>query len=76
LKGGETMIFNWSVWLGGLVSALSDAVLIGLGMMAIVPGQTTVKQIALVCAVPTIKGFFTYLKQSPLPIAKPPEVKP
>jgi len=69
------MTLNWSVWLAGLISALSDAVLIGLGMMAFVPGQTTVKQMALVCAVPAIKGFFTYLKTSPLPIVQKPEIK-
>lgn len=65
------MTFYWGAWLAGLISALSDAVLIGLGMMAFVPGQTTFKQVALVCAVPAIKGFFTYLKQSPLPIGPP-----
>lgn len=66
------MTFNWGVWLAGLISALSDAVLIGLGMMAFIPGQTTIKQMALVCAVPAIKGFFTYLKQCPLPIVPKP----
>ncbi len=70
------MNFYWGVWLAGLVSALSDAVLIGLGVIAFVPGQTSFKQIALVCAIPTIKGFLTYLKQSPLPMGNKPEVKP
>ncbi len=71
------MMLNWGVWLQGAISAISDGVLIGLGVMVFVPGQTTVKQIALICAIPVVKGFFTYIKQSPPPIgtAKLPEAK-
>lgn len=64
------MNLNWGAWCQGLISAISDAVLIALGIVVFVPGKTSFREVALVCAIPVAKGFLTYLKQTPPPIGK------
>jgi len=66
---------NWRAWLQGLISAISTGILTGFGTTAIIPGKTTIKELGMICLIPTIINFFMYLKQTPPPIGAKGEMK-
>lgn len=69
------MSMNWGAWLQGLISAISNGILTAIGASVVIPGQTTLKQLAMIAIIPTAISFFMYIKQSPPPIGGI-EVKP
>jgi len=59
---------NWGKWLQGLISAIANGVLTGITASAVVPGQTTIRDLLTIAAVPTVVSFFMYLRQDPPPL--------
>jgi hypothetical protein len=58
---------SFTKWLSGVISAVSSGILTGLAAIAVIK-EPTVKQIAIIIAMPMAVNFFSYLKINPVPM--------
>ncbi len=59
---------NWGVWLRGVISSLSSGIITALAAMAVLKQMPTTWELFVIGGIPTLMGFFSYIKQSPPPI--------
>ncbi len=59
---------NWGVWLRGLISSLSSGLITALAAVAVLKQMPTAWELFIIGGIPTLMGFFAYIKQSPPPI--------
>lgn len=64
------MNLNWGAWLQGLIVALGTAAATVVGVLMGLDTCPTGWQMVKIVILPTALGFFSYLKQTPPPIAK------
>ncbi len=58
---------NWGVWLRGAISAISSGLITALAAMAVLPNKPKAWELFVIGGIPTLMGFFSYIKQSPPP---------
>jgi hypothetical protein len=58
---------NWGTWLRGVISSLSTGVITALAAMATLKDIPSTWNLFVIGGIPTLMGFFAYIKQSPPP---------
>jgi hypothetical protein len=58
---------NWGAWIRGAISALSSGVITALAAMAVLKERPEAWELFIIGGIPTLMGFFAYIKQSPPP---------